>query len=62
MKRIIYLMGVASVLMLALVSCNPDEDDFSGIITVNQVSRTPLKKNLEHKQIVMSQQPQAKEN
>lgn len=55
-------MGVASVLMLALVSCNPDDDDFSDTIAVNQVSRIPLKKNLEHKQIVMSQQPQAKEN
>ena len=55
MKRIVYLMGVAFVLMLALVSCNPDEDDFSDIITVNQVSRTMLKKNLEYKQVVMPQ-------
>lgn len=60
MKKIVYLMGVAFVLMLALVSCNPDEDDFSDIITVNQVSRTMLKKNLEYKQVVMPQQSQAK--
>ena len=60
MKRIIYLMGVASVLMLALVSCNPDDDDFSDTIAVNQVSRIPLKKNLEYKQVVMPQQSQAK--
>jgi len=53
-------MGVASVLMLALVSCNPDEDDFSDTITVNQVSRTMLKKNLEYKHIEMPQQSQAK--
>lgn len=53
-------MGVAFALMLALVSCNPDEDDFSDTITVNQVSRTMLKKNLEYKHIEMLQQSQAK--
>ena len=41
-------------------SCNPDEDDFSDTITVNQVSRTMLKKNLEYKHIEMPQQSQAK--
>lgn len=60
MKRIVYLMGVAFVLMLALVSCNPDDDDFSDTIAVNQVSRIPLKKNLEYNQVVMPQQSQAK--
>lgn len=60
MKRIVYLIGVAFALMLVLVSCNPDENDFSDIITVNQVSRTMLKKNLEYKHIEMPQQSQAK--
>lgn len=38
MKRIVYLMGVAFVLMLALVSCTSADADLSDTITVNQAN------------------------
>lgn len=45
MKRIVYLMGVAFVLMLALVSCTSADADLSDTITVNQTNSITLKKN-----------------
>ena len=44
MKRIVYLMGVAFVLMLALVSCTSADADLSDTITVNQANSITLKK------------------
>ena len=43
MKRIVYLMGVAFVLMLALVSCTSADADLSDTITA-KVSQVKIHK------------------
>lgn len=60
MKRIVYLMGVAFVLMLALVSCTSADADLSDTITVNQANSITLKKIQEYNQVMLLQHPQTR--